>query len=136
MINKQNNYLDCEFQETIFYLRKLKQSIQDTNQEISKEDKLLLVIEHAVIHDRFNKGSILITKNESLYQISNIQKHNYAWQFKNQSIDIEYILSNLTNLGINYTIKPYQITVNNHLVENLYELSFSITLESSKIKRK
>lgn len=136
MINKQNNYLDCEFQETIFYLRKLKQSIQDTNQEISKEDKLLLVIEHAVIHDRFNEGSILITKNESLYQISNIQKHNYAWQFKNQSIDIEYILSNLTNLGINYTIKPYQITVNNHLVENLYELSFFITLESSKIKRK
>ena len=68
MINKQNNYLDCEFQETIFYLRKLKQSIRDTNQEISKEDKLLLVIEHAVIHDRFNEGSILITKNESLYQ--------------------------------------------------------------------
>ena len=100
MKNKQTNYLDCEFQKTIFYLRQLKQSIPDNNQEISLEDKLLLVIKHAVIHDSFNEGSILITKNATYYEISNIQKHNYAWQFKNQTIDIEYLLSNLTNLGI------------------------------------
>lgn len=136
MKNKQTNYLDCEFQKTIFYLRQLKQSIQDNNQEISLEDKLLLVIKHAVILDSFNEGSILITKNATYYQISNIQKHNYAWQFKNQTIDMEYLLSNLTNLGIDYSIKPYQITIGNQLLENLYELSFSITLETSKIKRR
>ena len=136
MKNKQTNHLDCEFQKTIFYLRQLKRFIQDNNQEISLEDKLLLVIKHAVILDSFNEGSILITKNATYYQISNIQKHNYAWQFKNQTIDMEYLLSNLTNLGIDYSIKPYQITIDNQLLENLYELSFSITLETSKIKRK
>ena len=136
MKNKQTNSLDCEFQKTIFYLRQLKQSIHDNNQEISLEDKLLLVIKHAVILDSFNEGSILITKNATCYQISNIQKHNYAWQFKNQTIDMEYLLSNLTNLGIDYSIKPYQITTGNQPLENLYELSFSITLETSKIKRR
>lgn len=136
MKNKQTNYLDFEFQKTIFYLRQLKQSIQDNNQEISLEDKLLLVIKHAVIHDSFNEGSILITKNATYYEISDIQKHNYVWQFKNQTIDIEYLLSNLTNLGIDYSIKPYQITISNQPLENLYELSFSIILETSKIKRK
>ena len=136
MKNKQTNHLDCEFQKTIFYLRQLKQSIHDNNQEISLEDKLLLVIKHAIILDSFNEGSILITKNATCYQISNIQKHNYAWQFKNQTIDMEYLLSNLTIIGIDYSIKPYQISIGNQPLENLYELSFSITLETSKIKRR
>jgi len=78
--------MDNKFIETLEYLRNLKSEIISSS--LCVEERILIDIKRAVLEDIFNRGSIILTKDEFGYKVSNIQKHSYAWKFKDMYIDL------------------------------------------------
>lgn len=116
-----------EFNNVINYLEELKNNI--TNEEINPEEKILIIIKHAILTDNFYRGSILFTKENNIYKVSTIQKHSYGYLLQDKIIDIDKLISNLNKLDISYSLTHYPIS--NHI--NDYELSFGIP-KLNKIK--
>ena len=108
------------FIEVVDYLRELQNNID--NQELNNEEKLLMIIKYAILTDNYYQGSIILTKENDEYRISNIQKYSYAWLLQGEYINLDYILNILEELNISYSLEYFKIS--NHV--NDYELSFSI----------
>ena len=114
------------FIKIVNYLDELQNELN--NEELSTEDILLIIIKNALLTDKYYHGSIIFTKENDNYRVSNIQKHSYAWCLQDEVIDMEYIIAKLADLNISYSLEYYPIS--NH--KNDYELSFTI----SKLKKK
>lgn len=112
--------MDDKFVSLINYLEELQDDIY--NEEISDGDKLLLIIKYAVMRNRFFQGSIIFTKEDNVYRVSNIQKHSYAWFLVGKEIDVDYLMYALDELGIVNQLEYY--TISDHM--NDYELSFEL----------
>jgi len=122
--------MDNKFIETLEYLRNLKSEIISSS--LCVEERILIDIKRAVLEDIFNRGSIILTKDEFGYKVSNIQKHSYAWKFKDMYIDLSIIFNELGELNIEYKLLPYKINDK----KNNYELIFGIDFFKKDIKRK
>ena len=108
--------MNDNFIKTINYLSTLKQIISDEESDLTTEERLLLTIEDAILSDKYHSGSIIFTKDNDNYYVSNIQKRSYAWQFKGENINLENLRIKLSTLGITN------------------DLTFEITLEKPKTK--
>ncbi len=113
--------MEDNFINTIDYLKKLQAKLI-SDEEISNEEKLLLIIKQAILNDNFYGGSIILTKEKDTYTISSVQKHSYAWTLKGKEINLKQIIKTLTKLKIAHNLEKYLISDHN----NDYELSFSI----------
>lgn len=109
-----------EFNNVINYLEELKNNI--TNEEINTEEKILIIIKHAILTDIFYRGSILFTKENNKYKVSTIQKHSYGYLLQDKIIDIDKLINKLNEIDITNAFNHYPIS--NH--QNDYELSFCI----------
>ena len=122
--------MEDKFIETINYIEELKLNL--ANKELNNDEKMLAIIKHALLSDRDYQGSIIITKNNENYKVSNIQKHSYAWFLVDKVIDIDYVMYMLNELGIASELEHY--IVSDHM--NDYELSFSLPRLKKRIKIK
>ena len=126
--------MEDKFIGFIDYLDELQNELQDgiNNDNLSSEDLLLLIIKYATLRNKFFEGSIILTKEENYYRVSNIQKHSYAWFLVDKVIDIDYVMYMLNELGIVSELEHY--IVSDHM--NDYELSFSLPRLKKRIKIK
>ena len=108
------------FIDVIDYLDGLQSAID--NDELSNEEKLLVIIKYALLTDKYYAGSIIFTKDNDRYVVGSIQKHSYAWLIKGKTIDMDYIMNELTVLNITYSLVYYPISDHN----SDYELTFEI----------
>ena len=97
-----------EFNNVINYLEELKNNI--TNEEINPEEKILIIIKHAILTDNFYRGSIIFTKENNTYKVSTIQKHSYGYLLQDKIIDIDKLISNLNKMDISYSLTHYPIS--------------------------
>ena len=118
-----------KFVDIINYLEELNNNLK--KDEMSNEEKLLLIIKYAILNDRFHQGSIIFTKDNNMYKISTIQKYSYARTEQDKIIDIDNIIEQLNALNIEYTLEYFPIS--NH--KNDYELSFGISKLNNTMKR-
>ena len=118
--------MDDRFIQIIDYLESLQLDI--VNQELSSDERLLIMIKYALLNDNYHHGSIIFTKEGDDYIVSSIQKYSYAWMLQGEIINIDNIINKLFELGIENKIEYYPIS--NH--KNDYELSFCI----SKLKKR
>lgn len=121
--------MNDNFIKTINYLSTLKQIISDEESDLTTEERLLLTIEDAILSDKYHSGSIIFTKANDNYYVSNIQKRSYAWQFKGENINLENLRIKLSTLGITNDLLEFNIKNRQD-----YELTFEITLEKPKTK--
>ena len=121
--------MNDNFIKTINYLSKLKQIISDEESNLTTEQRLLLTIEDAILSDKYHSGSIIFTKDNDNYYVSNVQKRSYAWQFKGENINLENLRIKLSTLGITNDLLEFNIKNRQD-----YELTFEVTLEKPKIK--
>ena len=112
--------MEDKFIDLINYLEELQDDIYKN--EISDEEKLLRIIKYAVIRNRFFQGSIIFTKEDDVYRVSNIQKHSYAWLLEGKVIDVDCLMYALDELGISNALEYYMVS--DHM--NDYELSFEL----------
>ena len=120
--------MEDNFISVIAYLENLQKDL--INQELTNEEKLLIIIKYALLNDNYHSGSVIFTKNKDNYVVSSIQKHSYAWILQGKLIDVNYILNKLTELDINYLLEYYPIS--DHI--NDYELSFDIPKLKKRIR--
>lgn len=86
------------FVDTMEYIKDLKQRINE--EEININDRMVLIIQEAILSNKHYMGSIILTKSYGEFTISNIQKHSYAWKLNGEKIDIQYVLLKCMELGI------------------------------------
>lgn len=122
--------MENRFVNIINYLEILKSELcEEIGENI--DERILTIIKHAILTDKFYHGSIILTKENDKYIVSNIQKHSYAWPIQGKQINIEKICQSLDEMEIAYLLEPYQIS--DHL--NDYELSFGIP-KLNNVKRR
>lgn len=120
--------MESRFIDTMDYIRDLKERIKSED-EISINDKIVLIIQEAILSNKHYMGSIILTKSYGEFTISNIQKHSYAWKLNGEKIDIQYVLIKCMELGIDTEIKYHPIGDN----INDYEFIFLVNMDK-KIK--
>ena len=120
--------MEDKFIKVIDYIKELQLELD--SEEQNEEAKLLAIIKYAILTDNYYHGSIIFTKEDNKYVVSNIQKHSYAWLLQGKTIDVNYIINCLTELNIDYSFEYFQIS--DHT--NDYELSFKIPkLQKKKV---
>ena len=113
-----------KFNQTIAYLKEIKQSIASTKENVTTEEKLILTIKDALLSDIEQKGSIIFHKECDSYVVSNIQRRSYAWPFKNEIVNLQVLEQELQKLDILYSFTTIKIKKD---TEEL-ELNFKIDL--------
>lgn len=113
-----------KFNQTIAYLKEIKQSIASTKENVTTEEKLILTIKDALLSDIEQKGSIIFHKECDSYVVSNIQRSSYAWPFKNEIVNLQVLEQELQKLDILYSFTTIKIKKD---TEEL-ELNFKIDL--------
>ena len=113
-----------KFNQTIAYLKEIKQSIASTKENVTTEEKLILTIKDALLSDIEQKGSIIFHKECDSYVVSNIQRRSYAWPFKNEIVNLQVLEQELQKLDILYSFITSKIKKD---TEEL-ELNFKIDL--------
>ena len=113
-----------KFNQTIAYLKEIKQSIASTKENVTTEEKLILTIKDALLSDIEQKGSIIFHKECDSYVVSNIQRRSYAWPFKNEIVNLQVLEQELQKLYILYSFTTIKIKKD---TEEL-ELNFKIDL--------
>ena len=117
------------FNYVVNYLEEL--IINKDNENISDEERMVTIIKHAILTDKFYSGSIIFTKKNDEYIVSSIQKHSYGWLLKNKKINMNEIIDRLNELKITYSFDYYPIS--NH--QNDFELSFCVP-KLNNVKKK
>ena len=113
-----------KFNQTIAYLKKIKQSIVSPKENMTTEEKLILTIKDALLSDIEQKGSIIFHKECDSYVVSNIQRRSYAWPFKSEIVNLQVLEQELQKLDISYSFTTIKIKKD---TEEL-ELNFKIDL--------
>ena len=113
-----------KFNQTIAYLKEIKQSIASTKENVTTEEKLILTIKDALLSDIEQKGSIIFHKECDSYVVSNIQRRSYAWPFKNEIVNLQVLEQELQKLDRLYSFTTIKIKKD---TEEL-ELNFKIDL--------
>ena len=113
-----------KFNQTIAYLKEIKQSIASTKENVTTEEKLILTIKDALLSDIEQKGSIIFHKECDSYVVSNIQRRCSAWPFKNEIVNLQVLEQELQKLDILYSFTTIKIKKD---TEEL-ELNFKIDL--------
>lgn len=78
-----------KFNQTIAYLKEIKQSIASPKENVTTEENLILTIKDALLSDIEQKGSIIFHKECDSYVVSDIQRRSYAWPFKNEIVNLQ-----------------------------------------------
>lgn len=113
-----------KFNQTIAYLKEIKQSIASPKENVTIEENLILTIKDALLSDIEQKGSIIFHKECDSYVVSNIQRRSYAWPFKNEIVNLQVLEQELQKLDILYSFTTIKIKKD---TEEL-ELNFKIDL--------
>ncbi len=113
-----------KFNQTIAYLKEIKQSIVSPKENMTTEEKLILTIKDALLSDIEQKGSIIFHKECDSYVVSNIQRRSYAWSFKSEIVNLQVLEQELQKLDILYSFTKIKIKKD---TEEL-ELNFKIDL--------
>lgn len=113
-----------KFNQTIAYLKEIKQSIASPKENVTIEENLILTIKEALLSDIEQKGSIIFHKECDSYVVSNIQRRSYAWPFKNEIVNLQVLEQELQKLDILYSFTTIKIKKD---TEEL-ELNFKIDL--------
>ena len=113
-----------KFNQTIAYLKEIKQSIVSPKENMTTEEKLILTIKDALLSDIEQKGSIIFHKECDSYVVSNIQRRSYAWPFKSEIVNLQVLEQELQKLDISYSFTTIKIKKD---TEEL-ELNFKIDL--------
>ena len=113
-----------KFNQTIAYLKEIKQSIASPKENVTTEENLILTIKDALLSDIEQKGSIIFHKECDNYVVSNIQRRSYAWPFKSEIVNLEVLEQELQKLDILYSFTTIKIKKD---TEEL-ELNFKIDL--------
>lgn len=113
-----------KFNQTIAYLKEIKQSIVSPKENMTTEEKLILTIKDALLSDIEQKGSIIFHKECDSYVVSNIQRRSYAWPFKSEIVNLQVLEQELQKLDILYSFTKIKIKKD---TEEL-ELNFKIDL--------
>ena len=113
-----------KFNQTIAYLKEIKQSIASPKENVTIEENLILTIKDALLSDIEQKGSIIFHKECDSYVVSNIQRRSYAWPFKSEIVNLQVLEQELQKLDILYSFTKIKIKKD---TEEL-ELNFKIDL--------
>ena len=113
-----------KFNQTIAYLKEIKQSIASPKENVTIEENLILTIKDALLSDIEQKGSIIFHKECDSYVVSNIQRRSYAWPFKSEIVNLQVLEQELQKLDISYSFTTIKIK---KYTEEL-ELNFKIDL--------
>ncbi len=113
-----------KFNQTIAYLKEIKQSIASPKENVTIEENLILTIKDALLSDIEQKGSIIFHKECDSYVVSNIQRRSYAWPFKSEIVNLQVLEQELQKLDISYSFTTIKIKKD---TEEL-ELNFKIDL--------
>ena len=113
-----------KFNQTIAYLKEIKQSIASPKENVTTEENLILTIKDALLSDIEQKGSIIFHKECDSYVVSNIQRRSYAWPFKSEIVNLQVLEQELQKLDISYSFTTIKIKKD---TEGL-ELNFKIDL--------
>ena len=113
-----------KFNQTIAYLKEIKQSIASPKENVTTEENLILTIKDALLSDIEQKGSIIFHKECDSYVVSDIQRRSYAWPFKNEIVNLQVLEKELQKLDISYSFTTIKIKKD---TEEL-ELNFKIDL--------
>lgn len=122
----RNNFVD-----TMEYIKDLKQKINE--EEININDRMVLIIQEAILSNKHYMGSIILTKSYGKFTISNIQKHSYAWKLNGEKIDIQYVLLKCMELGIDTEIKYHPIGDNISDYEFIFLVNMDKKIKTRKI---
>lgn len=120
-----------KFNQTIAYLKEIKQSINSPKEEMTIEENLILTIKNALLSDIEKKGSIIFHKECDNYVVSDIQRRSYAWQFRSKIVNLQVLEQELQKLDISYSFTTVKIKKD---TEEL-ELNFKIDLQPHKTKK-
>lgn len=120
-----------KFNQTIAYLKEIKQSIANLEEEMTIEENLILTIKNALLSDIEQKGSIIFHKEGDSYVVSDIQRRSYAWQFRSKIVNLQVLEQELQKLDILYSFTTVKIKKD---TEEL-ELNFKIDLQPHKTKK-
>lgn len=113
-----------KFNQTIAYLKEIKQSIASPKENVTTEENLILTIKDALLSDIEQKGSIIFHKECDSYVVSDIQRRSYAWPFKSEIVNLQVLEQELQKLDILYSFTTIKIKKD---TEEL-ELNFKIDL--------
>ena len=120
-----------KFNQTIAYLKEIKQSIANLEEEMTIEENLILTIKNALLSDIEQKGSIIFHKEGDSYVVSDIQRRSYAWPFRSKIVNLQVLEQELQKLDILYSFTTIKIKKD---TEEL-ELNFKIDLQPHKTKK-
>lgn len=120
-----------KFNQTIAYLKEIKQSIANPEEEMTIEENLILTIKNALLSDIEQKGSIIFHKEGDSYVVSDIQRRSYAWAFRSKIVNLQVLEQELQKLDILYSFTTVKIKKD---TEEL-ELNFKIDLQPHKTKK-
>lgn len=120
-----------KFNQTIAYLKEIKQSIANPEEEMTIEENLILTIKNALLSDIEQKGSIIFHKDCDSYVVSDIQRRSYAWPFRSKIVNLQALEQELQKLDILYSFTTVKIKKD---TEEL-ELNFKIDLQPHKTKK-
>ncbi len=120
-----------KFNQTIAYLKEIKQSIANLEEEMTIEENLILTIKNALLSDIEQKGSIIFHKEGDSYVVSDIQRRSYAWPFRSKIVNLQVLEQELQKLDILYSFTTVKIKKD---TEEL-ELNFKIDLQPHKTKK-
>lgn len=120
-----------KFNQTIAYLKEIKQSIANLEEEMTIEENLILTIKNALLSDIEQKGSIIFHKEGDSYVVSDIQRRSYAWPFRSKIVNLQVLEQELQKLDILYSF----ITVKIKKDTEELELNFKIDLQPHKTKK-
>ena len=119
------------FVDTMEYIKDLKQKINE--EEININDRMVLIIQEAILSNKNYMGSIILTKSYRKFTVSNNQKHSYAWKLNGEKIDIQYVLLKCMELGIDTEIKYHPIGDNMSDYEFIFLVNMDKKIKTRKI---